>query len=409
MKLNFNFKLSPITLALAIAIPSAQAAQVLEEVVVTASPIVGDDSRVTAEELETSQAQDLNDIFRGQAEVAVGGSKSISQKIYVRGFEDTLLNVSIDGADQSANLFHHQGRLSIEPEIIKQVDVSAGAGRATDGPGALAGSVKFVTKDAHDLLKSGEQFGASVKAGYYTNNDGFKTSASLYGEITEGLGILAHYTQLNTDEIVDGNGSEHPYSDVEQHAGLVKLSGNLNAKHYLSLSYDFRNDDGERLNRPHFHPSFKNEPLMQEADRGTFVANHKLSHSELINLDTRLYSTTSHMAQLNHKKWGTSEGTQDTLGAKFSNTSHFVDQSLEYGFDYRQDKGKLESSMDKTHQEKGTVYGLFLQDDWQLTDSFVATFGARYDWYELNDDLGQEFKSNGFSPNVALTGKLTIT
>ncbi|MEF1231150.1 TonB-dependent receptor plug domain-containing protein, partial [Vibrio fortis] len=162
--------------------------------------------------------QDLNDIFRGDAEVSVGGSSGISQKIYVRGLEDTMLNISVDGAEQSGSLFHHQGRLSIEPELLKQVDVSAGAGRATNGPGALGGAIQFKTKDAHDLLHPNDSFGAQVKGGYYTNNDGYKVSTSLYGEVTEGLGLLASFGYVDGQNIKDGNGDSQPYT-----VALLKL------------------------------------------------------------------------------------------------------------------------------------------------------------------------------------------
>src|SRR5690606_36828255 len=115
--------------------------------------------------------------------VSVGGSNKISQKIYVRGIEDTLLNVTIDGATQAGYLFHHQGRLAIEPDLLKQVEVSAGAGSATNGPGALGGAIRFVTKDPLDLLRPGEQIGALLKAGYVTNTKGYKASTNLFGRI----------------------------------------------------------------------------------------------------------------------------------------------------------------------------------------------------------------------------------
>src|SRR5690606_7367616 len=77
------------------------------------------DTLVTREEIEQLQANDLEDVFRADPSISVGGANSVSQKIYLRGIEDTLLNVTIDGATQAGYLFHHQGRLSIEPELLK--------------------------------------------------------------------------------------------------------------------------------------------------------------------------------------------------------------------------------------------------------------------------------------------------
>ncbi|NRF12847.1 TonB-dependent receptor domain-containing protein [Vibrio coralliilyticus] len=401
------FKLSPIALALAsgLVFANQETAEIVE---VIGNPLQGIDTIITAEDLSKQQAQDLNDVFRKDAEVTVGGSAGITQKIYVRGLEDTMMNISIDGAEQSGNLFHHQGRLSVEPELLKQVDVSAGAGRATNGPGALGGAIQFKTKDAHDLLQHEDQFGAQAKAGYYTNNNGYKVSTSLYGEVTERLGLLASFGYVEGDNIEDGRGTEQEYTAIEQQVALLKLSGQLNEQHYLSLSYDYRNDDDTRLNRPHFQPSVKNVPLEQEADRHTFTANHNFRYSDLLNLDTTLYSTANRIAQKDHPQWNTSDGTINTIGGKVFNTARLAQHTLITGADYKRDKSEFETnySGQQNHEEKGTVYGLFVQDDWNINDAILLSAGARYDWYELTDNINQEFDSSGFSPNISLTYQL---
>ncbi|EGU43392.1 hypothetical protein VII00023_16210 [Vibrio ichthyoenteri ATCC 700023] len=395
------FKLSPVALALIAFSTSAQETEVIE---VTGQQLIGVDTIITAEDLSKRQASDLNDIFRNDPEVTVGGSSGISQKIYVRGLEDTMLNVTIDGAQQTSNLFHHQGRLSIEPELLKQVDVSAGAGRATNGPGALGGAIQFKTKDAHDLLHSGEKFGAQIKSGYYTNNKGQKYSASLYGEITEGLGLLATYGYIDSDNIKNGNGDEQPYTATEQHVGLIKLSGQINPNHYISLAYDFREDDGARLTKPHFQPSFKNTPLEQEADRETITGNYRFTQGNYVALDATVYNTRSRMSHLDNPLWGTSDGSIETFGGKLFNTASFEKHTLIVGADYRDDESEFETNWDgnRFDYEKGKVYGLFVQDDWQVTDTILLSAGARYDWYQLTDNVDQDFESSGFSPNIGI-------
>jgi len=53
---------------------------------------------VDAEQLQHYQAADLQDVFESSPEVSVGGGPGVAQKLYLRGLEDTLLNVTIDGA-----------------------------------------------------------------------------------------------------------------------------------------------------------------------------------------------------------------------------------------------------------------------------------------------------------------------
>ncbi|WP_114764582.1 TonB-dependent receptor domain-containing protein [Vibrio rhodolitus] len=394
------FKLSPLALAVIAFSSNAQEPEVVE---VTGHQLQGVDAVITADDLAKRQAIDLDDIFRDTPEVTIGGSAGITQKIYVRGLEDTMLNVSIDGAAQTSNLFHHQGRLSIEPELIKQVDLSAGAGRATNGPGALGGAIQFKTKDAHDLLQANEKFGAQVKSGYYTNNDGQKYSASVYGELIGNLGLLATYGYIDSDNIKDGKGIKQPYTGVEQQVGLIKLSGDINPNHYLSLAYDFREDDETRLHKPHFQASDRNIPLDQETDRNTITGNYVFTNGDYVKLDLTAYNTRSRIAHNNHPSWGTSDGNIETFGGKIFNTAQIAGHTLILGTEYRDDKSTFDTEYDgKVHTEEGEVYGIFVQDDWQVTDTVLLSAGARYDWYELKDNIDQEFESSGFSPNVSV-------
>jgi len=179
-------KLSPLALAISLTLTSVSsyADDKKSKTDVESIVIVGQTTNtvITPEELDKYQANDLADIFRSVPSVSVGGSLGIAQKVYIRGMEDTLLNVTVDGAPQTGTLFHHIGRVSIDPELLKEVEVQAGAGEATSGAGAIGGSIRFKTKDVDDLLNSGENFGGTLKAGYFSN-DGYKTSGTFYGKL----------------------------------------------------------------------------------------------------------------------------------------------------------------------------------------------------------------------------------
>lgn len=403
MKPTATFNLSLIATSILLASAPSFANDDVEVIQVTATKAQPVDISIDSDALDKSQAQDLNDIFRKQSEVSVGGSSGVSQKIYVRGLEDTMLNVSIDGAEQSGSLFHHQGRLSIEPELLEKVEVNAGAGRATNGPGALGGSIKFTTKNADDLLAADQQFGAQVKGGYYSNNKGKKTSASLYGRVADNWGVLTSFGYTKGDNLVNGDGEEEKNTAYEQKVALVKLSGDLTDTQTLSLSYDYRNDDGTRLIKPHMQPvEFKNKnvPIKQETDRQTITANHKWTHSSKLNLDTTLYTTASKLAHIDNPSYGTSDGTITTNGGKVFNTANFANNTLITGVDYKKDQLRFATG-GKDHTEDGTVYGVFVQDDWQVTQALLLSAGARYDWYKLDEDGHSSFSSSGFSPNVS--------
>ncbi|MGS0466372.1 TonB-dependent receptor plug domain-containing protein [Cobetia marina] len=138
---------------------------------------------ISAEEIEERQARDLEDLFRAEPGVSVGGGIAIGQKVYVRGLEDTNLNVTIDGARQGGYLFHHTGRLTIDPALLKQAEVDTGPATADDGPGALGGSLRFETKDAQDLLKPGQDLGARVSVGTESAADATSGTTAFYGRL----------------------------------------------------------------------------------------------------------------------------------------------------------------------------------------------------------------------------------
>ncbi len=121
---------------------------------------------IEREDIELTQPSDLADLLSNESGVAVGGGSPVSQKIYVRGFEDTMLNVTIDGAQEPAELYHHQSRVQIEPEFIESIELTAGAGAATNGPGALTGALRVRTRDAFDMLREGQKAGFLLKGGY---------------------------------------------------------------------------------------------------------------------------------------------------------------------------------------------------------------------------------------------------
>ena len=158
----------------------------LEMVQVVGQATGGLNNLISKDQLENAQVTDLTDIFALNPEVSAGGGVSLGQKIYVRNAGEDMINVTVDGASQSGGVFHHAGRVVIEPDLLKQVEVEAGAGSATAGIGALGGAVRFVTKDPEDLLRGNENVGATIKSTYYSNGESLKHSATVYGAEEKG-------------------------------------------------------------------------------------------------------------------------------------------------------------------------------------------------------------------------------
>lgn len=351
---------------------------------------------VEAETLEKVQALDLEDIFRLEPSVSVGGSLGIAQKIYVRGMEDTLLNVTVDGAPQTGTLFHHIGRVSIEPELLKQVEVQAGAGEATSGAGAIGGAIRFKTKKASEMLEPGDRFGGVVKGNYFSN-DGTKASASLYGKLSEHWGILGSVVRVDNNLREDGDGQVLHGTESEQNLGFIKVDGQLSERQQLTLSYEVREEDGEFGSKPNWTVRTEDEVLYPvEAQRETLVLNYGFDVGPLWSVEFSAYQTRSNFEQDVFDDWGRYGAEMLTKGFDLRNTSVLGDHKLVYGLDYRKDHVSsryLEANQPEwdwawdpnvlEFAEVGYVRGFYIQDHYRVWEPLLLSFGARYDAYDF--------------------------
>jgi hemoglobin/transferrin/lactoferrin receptor protein len=374
---------------------------------VTGNTITPELNSVDAEQIEKLQPTDLEDLFSQSPEITVGGGGDIAQKLYVRGLEDQLLNITIDGAQQSTRLFHHAGRISIEPELLKRVEVNAGAGNALSGPGALGGSVKFVTKDPEDMLKPGEDFGGLLKGTFSSNTDSFKTNTSLFGNLTEDWSAMVSYTQADIDNYEDGDGNEALGTEADQEYLFAKVVGHLTDSQTLRLSYEKREDEGDRTQRPQWKVAGFNPIYPIESERETVTLNYNLNPIDNPYLDLGLTVYTTETEIFQDGRFGPFTGTGESVGFDLRNTTILGMHKVTYGVDYREDETVADGAGESAKDES-TVKGVYIQDDIQLTDALLLSTGLRYDNYELDTDFGNtSYDESEVSPNIGLNYHFT--
>ncbi|MDZ7855799.1 TonB-dependent receptor [Sphaerotilus sp.] len=366
---------------------------------------------VTADALARYAAGDLEDVFAKQPEMAVGGGHAIAQKIYLRGIEDTLLNITVDGAPQAGQTFHHSARVQLEPELLKRVEALGGTGDATAGPGALGGVLRFVTKDPLDLLRAGERAGALLKAEYFSNGEGHKAFGSVFGRLTDDWSLLAALTRQDRKDYDDGAGQPVAATGSQQQFDFVKLMGQIGRDQTLRLSHERHGDEGIRSQRPQWVVSSFNRAYPIESERATWNLNYAWQpDGGLIDLALNLFDTDIVLDQ--NARFGPYRGRVESRGLDLRNTSRFPASAgtheITYGVDRRSDRITLgPDSAPETDIERGTVTGLYAQGRFMLTPQTQLGAGARYDRYALTDPNGQQLKDSGFSPNLSLRHALT--
>jgi hemoglobin/transferrin/lactoferrin receptor protein len=363
---------------------------------------------VTERDLNLRQANDLEDTLSIDPSVTVGGSNAKAQKIYVRNLGEGLLNISVDGATQSGSLFHHTGRIAIEPDLLKQVEIQPGIGSATNGPGALGGSIRFVTKDPEDFLAPGQKVGALVKNGYFSNTDGYKGSGTLFGRLSQNWTGMLSYVYSDHSSMEDADGNTIEGSETKQEVVLGKVVGHFGDGHTVRLSVENLEEEGMKLRRPEWAPGPGNPEFPMEGSRQTATLGHEFLPSSVnwLHVKTHLSYTQADLFQ--NGPFGPYEGAIESYQFDIRNIQPIRQHSLEYGIDYRSDEVTAGPSSDPEKLgEEGSVTGLFLQGDFEVTEPLSVSAGARADFYRLSDVQDRDFEHEGISPNIGLTYQFT--
>ncbi|MFZ5507588.1 MAG: TonB-dependent receptor domain-containing protein [Pseudomonadota bacterium] len=359
---------------------------------------------VTAAALERYAADDLEDTLASQPEVVVGGGHAIAQRIYLRGIEDQLLAVSVDGAAIGGRVYHHAGNVQIEPDLIKRVEVLAGTGDATAGPGALGGALRLVTKDPQDLLRPGERAGALLKGGYASNAEGGKGHATVFTRLGAHWAALLSYTYQDQKDYEDGAGRNVAATAARQQLALAKLAGYFEGGHALRLGVDATRDEGMRTQRPQWVPSSFNRAYPLEAERRTVTLGWDWQPGgNAVDLQVTAFDTRQDLAQDVVGRWGLFTGRVESRGAEVRNASRVGAHRLTYGLDHRRDD--IRSGYGSTpgeFKENGTISGLYLQDRIKVTPALQIDAGLRHDRYRLTDVNGLAQRADGTSPNASL-------
>ncbi len=392
-----SVKLSPIT-SLAHPISNANVSVV-------------DDTFIT-----NTQAKDLREVFNKSAEIQVGGSSQIAQKLYIRGFEDRMFRIRIDGITQGGNLFHHQGNLLFDPFLVKNIEIEKGLANVEYGAGALAGGINITTKNAFDLLGANRSYGAHFTFGGQSNR-GIGTSLATYGKIKEKLGLVASYSFDDVPYYRAGNGDKVPSSPAKNHNALFKLTFLPKENHSFNVNYHFNNVGAVAPYGANVilspNPQLYDNTLLSHSTSAQYdYALGENFHAHInayyANKNLKLLPQGALQAQDSH------EGAMDlnlvNLGSDVILRNYFggAKHSIKYGFNYQLILTKAKDLDDhallsnNTGHEKGAIYGGFIGANFNLLESLNLELGSRYDSFIYEDKVGKTHNTQGFSPYATL-------
>jgi hemoglobin/transferrin/lactoferrin receptor protein len=386
---------------LPLAAGAQNAATPLDAVVSTATrtqTIAGDAatsvSVVDREEIDRRQPQSIDDLLKDMPGVDANGvPRNTAKQITIRGLSDERVVTRLDGVRNNFSA-GHRGRIFLDPDILKQVEVVRGPGSLLFGSGALGGALSMRTIDAEDVLKPGAAAGGRVKAGYQTNNS--QRLGSLTGAMKgSGADIVANVSRRINGNFHDGRGTDIPWSGDEIWSGLFKVGYDLAPGSRVGFStVQFRDDHTIPLDANLGNPSATSTITNRDTLQHSYAVNwaHASTANRLVDFRIGAYRNE---VDIREKGVGGAASTinrrddtdLETNGIDIQNTSRFelfgADRhALTYGFDGyidRQESKRNGAPRTDYPEAEQTIYGIFLQDEIDLGTWATFTPGVRFD------------------------------
>ena len=366
---------------------------------------------IDQEEIDRKKPQDLREVFSGEPQIAVGGAIPSTQKIYVNGVDENNLAVTVDGSRQNNKVFHHNGTYLLDPALLKAASVQAGVAPADAGPGALAGSLGFETKDAVDLLEPGRNFGGFVTGMWDTNSETFTTGASAFGQ-QNGFEYLGYINYGHGGNFTSGNGDEMLGTGTDLISGLGKIAYEAVDGHRFELSHEQVRDNALRPYRANVYINRGAEPEVRNYDlqRQNTVFTYKDTSPEgwwdpkIVFAYSRTQIGTLETDRFDPDIVSPTEGATSSFNGKVENRFALDMGSVTAGFDFYNDKADLDyknATAPFFTDERATNVGAYAQARLEPFDRARISFGGRADhqWFTGVDD--SEWKNAGVSGNIS--------
>ena len=164
--------------------------------------------RISRARIEQEMIRDNKDLVRYSTDVGIADNGRHQKGFAIRGVEGNRVGVSIDGVNmpdsEENSLYSRYGnfnssRLSIDPELVRNIEIVKGADSFATGSGALGGGVNYQTLQGSDLVLPDREYGAMLKSGYSSRNIEWTNTVG-FGANTERFDAALLYSQRRGHE-----------------------------------------------------------------------------------------------------------------------------------------------------------------------------------------------------------------
>lgn len=214
-----------------------------------------------AETIQKELIRDTRDLVRYTSDVGISDNGRFLKGFSIRGVEGNRVGISIDSVNlpdsEENSLYARYGnfnssRLSIDSELVREIDIVRGADAFNSGSGALGGVVAYRTLEAMDIVKPGNKFGVLLRGGYAGKNSEWVRTFGV-GYVGDKFDALLMYSQRTGHEMKSNGEGDLYYSSESQHPDpsthrfhnyLAKLGYQINEHHWIAFAIN-----GQKGNR----------------------------------------------------------------------------------------------------------------------------------------------------------------
>ena len=378
---------------------------------------------IGGEDMDRLQPSTYEDLLIDVPGLVIQGGRGVAQEPNIRGFQDEQVVIRVDGARQNFNL-QHRGRFFVDPALLKQVEVLRGGASAMFGSGALGGVISLETKDASDILKPGEAWGAEVNVGF--NTQGSEALRAVTAALVQGnVDMLAFFSQrLMQADLQDGGYDPILDSAVDNLNGILKLTMTPNDSHKLSIDGSIYTDDGQVPSTANRDSTDERLRLNRLVDRDLNYQQYRFKwdyvpfDNEIVNLSALIYYNETFIEERrvsilpeegeSERRFETTE--VSTVGVEITNSSNinFGDMpvNLAYGLEFFKDDHRATRNSEARINHptaQRSFYAGFAQAEFSLSPEVTLSSGLRYDAFSLDPpDNFSRRSENALSPWLAL-------
>ncbi|MFG6095952.1 TonB-dependent hemoglobin/transferrin/lactoferrin family receptor [Leptothoe sp. ISB3NOV94-8A] len=431
---------------------------------------------IDADDVNRRLIRDISDLIRYEPGVSVGNNLQFGlQDFNIRGIDGNRILIQVDdirlpsafqfGDAVTVGQGFNLGRDYFDTEILRTAEILRGPASTLYGSDALGGTVSYFTLDPTELIEAvGRDSAATASTNFDSRNTGF-TSTFVQINRFENIDTLLAYSRRDGSE-AENLGDDQ---DSQRNSLLGKLVYNLDESSAVDFTVEVFDNDVDTTTSAENLPLITGTTTRFEEEVDTTRTRLSLAYN-YDNTESRSFLDFARARLYFQDSRTQEENERELLGFDFRtfqrfptlrvSENRFVDQvfggdvQLRSDFDWGKTDHRLTYGVDisntfnarprervQTNLITGDTtqnaipddfptrdypnsdtfrVGVYLQDEIEFGDgTFSVIPGLRYDYYDLNISIDEDFERNGatatdfsdssFSPTLALVYQPTDT